>query len=843
MTLNMSEKHPVTKKSPSIGGVGSGKGFTHPELPVFTTPPPADAQYTRHDAPRVTPRAIRLLIVPERAHDATPDDRQEAAFAERLTVASATGRVELSVSARDGVVVPTVTAWGCDPAAWLPLLPDGYHAESGPAPQFRGETARLVRRLGVIDRPNGDRPNARLARAHARRAADTTRRRAMAVATPNPEVIGCAPAVWPLGRPADGTPGRWLNLLVSLGEAAVVVTICPVPDADRASAADTHAALAEDTNRRPETAPPSDRAARLLSGTSARLARPTADLRAVAVTAYAPTEADARTLLRAWAADHSAPGAFADTSDVGWPWESDDPPLADQLRKMQSALRLDDPTGVGAADVRRLSRLLEVTYTVTECGRLLRLPTGPARGLRSAAVSPFPPTAGGGTPAGGPVVSFGYVATPRLLPMSGPEATPDNPRLKGVEELTVPVQSLYGHLAATGGVGKGKGHWLGSVLRQLAPFLKVTIVDTAVAEHFDIQRHNFPDLRRLRTIYEGPPAGRPDALVFDFARIPHGVPMQMHLSLLMPGLAALFNSHASLTSYLERGVRWYYQRACGLRNSTRGRPSLLKYDAAGYPMPGFQSLCHYFLNEYIPATVGSLGGGREAEYRNYFETRWENLRDGPLGEVCREADALLIAKTGGGPLNDADPTHQFWYDLFTEVREWSSVIELETLPGEEERAAVMMFLLSFFQMHLWVRYKRDGKQRPLERLLVLEEAHLIAGPAGGGGRAELAGDSPQARTLKLLLTTLRAFRKYGVGVVLLTPAAAGLAPDVMDEVESHVAFRASGRRSRRLLADTLQCTPEEADFLGRLDRGNAVVRVPTHPRPVPIIVPNNRPAG
>lgn len=795
------------------------------------------------------PIRMRLTCLAEKGLKKVEQQRreQEAVFW-RLVVDSAfDSRVDFTIAAAGGRIDASITSWATEPGDWSTLLPDGYRGEwTTPSPPPSGESRMIVRRLNVIDRPTvGDRRE-RLARAQARRGGDRPRHRAFTTAIEHEMVIPCLPAVPSLRRSSLFNSGRLLQILSDLGNASITTTITRVPEKERAEAAEVYSALAGPP---PTNSPPSRGVERRLESTALRLGKPAESLRLAFTTATAPSACQADAILRTWAGRWGG-SALRVVHPVTPFWRlGDDPTLADQLEENRKALLLDDPHVMGAREVCRLTRLLEVLFDLDECDRFLQLPTGPARGVLSTAISPFASAAGVRPDEAGPMIDLGYVATPRLLPMSGPEATPDNPRLRGAERLSIPAASLYGHGLITGGSGRGKGTFLQSILRQWLdlPNSRLTVVDTAAAEHFRaLSPLAGPRMRRLRTFYEGPPGGCRNALVFDFVRVPQGVPAQMHISLLLPALATQFNTHASLASYFERGVREYYMSdhplACGFTNATRGRPSLLRFDDRGNAKPGFRSLARYFLEVYITRTIGELSG-KVAEYKVYFESRFQNLLEGPIGRMCKEADAIASRAFGENPPDDGKREHRFFYDLFHEIRWSDSVIELETLQGRDDQSAMMMFVLIFFYEHLWVRYEAERRQRPLEHLLVFEEAHRLAGAPGGGGRSELAGESPQALTLQLIINALLEFRKFGLGLLFVSPSPSAMAGQVIEGVDFQVAFRPHGADDQNILRETLRCTEEEANHLSRLDRGNAVARTPTLARPVPIIVPNGRFAG
>ncbi len=236
----------------------------------------------------MNPTSIRITNVPERPVGGTPAHyrQQEDALLARLIEAAETGRVELAVAASGGRIETTITAFGQNPTGWLSLLPDGYRAEpTDPPPVPTGAAAALVRRLAVVDHPDDDKPHARLAHAQARRTAGRVRRRAFTATAGNSEVLACAPTAWPLRKREEvDEPARWLQSLAELRDAAVVVSVGPVPDPDRAAAADVFGALRAVAEQPDEEQRPGA-AARLLATTAAHLRTPTAGLRAVTVTA------------------------------------------------------------------------------------------------------------------------------------------------------------------------------------------------------------------------------------------------------------------------------------------------------------------------------------------------------------------------------------------------------------------------------------------------------------------------------------------------------------------------------------------------------------------------------
>ena len=835
-----------------------------------------------------TASALELEAVPEfpESFGDPPSEfaRQTAAFVASVRDFARADRVRYAVTVRRGRVRAAFVANGPGVADVLKvLLPRGYRgavrgAEAEPP---GGYVVEVVRRLDVIDLPDelGPLP---LAAAVARARRTATARRVIAQRRRSWST-GCVPVVAPLDRrrePPRPEPADWLRVACGCAWARVEVSAGPVRDADRTLAAEVYDALiapppapdeaADGTNgsdpgqsrRRTPRADWGSRRARTtvegkgVQATRERLRRPASALREVTVRVTAATPGEAAAVAASWAEEHGGMAAYSLSMPCPTGSLSDlplAPELPAQLADRADELGLGDPNGPRAGDVCRVVRRLERVYSETEVVRLFRLPVGPVRGLTSAPVIPFVKC----LPVAPPLdptraLLLGLLATPETLPCSFREAFITNPRLAGADVVALATSALAGHLAILGHVGFGKSWLFQQIMTQaIRQGKRVHVIDTTTAEHHAAFGRCDPPLdpavRRFALSYPHRPGWNSDVLRVDICRVPTGVPVQWFISNRLPAFAAIMNAHLTTLPAFIDGFRQYMlgdtvlgcRSRCGFEQSTPGGPSRVHVDADGRVWPGLRTFVTFLLDEFLPNNVG---GGQEAskrDWQDYFRVRLNQLLHGPVGRMAKEADHFTAERFGpGNPTgDDSDPTDCALYDPFTEVLGHSGVIELELL-AEEEKAGLMQFLVVFMQEHLWAERERLKVDKlPFNRVLCIEEAHKLVGTSGDGSRGEVGGEDPRARVARQIADAMGEFRKLGLGVCYSTVSPSRLSLDVLELVDTIIAFRTPALRNRRLLGRTMGCTPAEIAYLAHLNHGNAVIKAHGFPRPVPFIVP------
>lgn len=217
------------------------------------------------------------------------------------------------------------------------------------------------------------------------------------------------------------------------------------------------------------------------------------------------------------------------------------------------------------------------------------------------------------------------------------------------------------------------------------------------------------------------------------------------------------------------------------------------------------------VRDAIDGLVGSLGYAAEAQ---------SNIRASLLTRLN-----LLLAPSRAHRF--AWPDSSMLDGLFSKP----TVVTLADLVDEEERA----FLVLLLALATWARARARDARRPVEHLLVLEEAHRVIPEVHDAGSDPERG-SARAASSQLLTSMLAEVRSYGQQVVVVDQSPSKVASDVVRNTNLKIVHRTVAADDQKTIAAAVGVPESEAALFGSLGRGQAVISTRQEPAPQTIAV-------
>lgn len=147
-----------------------------------------------------------------------------------------------------------------------------------------------------------------------------------------------------------------------------------------------------------------------------------------------------------------------------------------------------------------------------------------------------------------------------------------------------------------------------------------------------------------------------------------------------------------------------------------------------------------------------------------------------------------------------------------------TVVTLADLVDDEERSFMVLLLALATQASA----RRRRRPRPVEHVLVLEEAHRVI-PEVPPAQEDGASGSARRISAELLSSMLAEVRSFGEQVVVVDQSPAKVSADVLRNTNVKIAHRVVHPEDQKSLAGALLLAEEDADLLGTLSRGQAIV--------------------
>ncbi|MCZ2826064.1 MULTISPECIES: ATP-binding protein [unclassified Modestobacter] len=236
----------------------------------------------------------------------------------------------------------------------------------------------------------------------------------------------------------------------------------------------------------------------------------------------------------------------------------------------------------------------------------------------------------------------------------------------------------------------------------------------------------------------------------------------------------------------------------------------------------------YVVTQLFDAVAMQPGGPEGTELYDVRD-RLEGLVSG-LGYAPEAHSNILASLTTRlavllGPVR----AHRFaWPDsaMIDRLLDRPSVVTLADLVDDEERAFVVLLLAMATQARARARHR----PKPVEHVLVLEEAHRVI-PEVPAAQEDGASGSARRISAELLSSLLAEVRSFGEQVIVVDQSPAKVASDVLRNTNVKIAHRVVHPEDQASLAGALGLPTEDADLLGGLARGQAIVSTRREPSP------------
>lgn len=226
-------------------------------------------------------------------------------------------------------------------------------------------------------------------------------------------------------------------------------------------------------------------------------------------------------------------------------------------------------------------------------------------------------------------------------------------------------------------------------------------------------------------------------------------------------------------------------------------------------------------------TLGELYAAiiQASERRGYSEKTLQDIRAaaaGRIGSLLRGSKGRLLNTRRSLPL--------------AELMAGPTVLELESL-NDDERALVMLFLLTFLREHCRVNRSSSG----LQHVTLIEEAHRVMAATAHVGNREVSADT-RAEATAMFSAALSEVRAYGEGLIIAEQIPSRLAEDALKNTNTKLIHRLLGEDDCQAVGATMRLLPQQAEQLPALRSGVAALYTDGYERPTFVQVDNPRAA-
>ena len=342
-------------------------------------------------------------------------------------------------------------------------------------------------------------------------------------------------------------------------------------------------------------------------------------------------------------------------------------------------------------------------------------------------------------------------------------------------------KNLAKHLFIAGVPGSGKTISAFNILLQLArrriPFLVFEPAKTEYRTLKTLKDHSDPEVQRLANdlqIYT-PGNETVSPMRFNPLQIPDGIGCYEHIENICRCFQAAMPMGGPMPALLAESLERVYERY-----STPDRP------------PRMADL--YATVKEVSAEKG-YSGDVAADVRAAIEVR--------LGALTRRAMGQVLQSPHNAPSIDRLMTGH-------------SVIELAHIPGEKGCLLTLFLLTAVREYVKTVPWTGNG----LRLVVVLEEAHNVVGRAADATPSEENAD-PKAYASQFICEMLAELRAMGVAIIIVDQLPSAVAPEVIKNTGSKLAFREVDREDRESLGATMLFGPIETEEIARLQPGEA----------------------
>ena len=363
------------------------------------------------------------------------------------------------------------------------------------------------------------------------------------------------------------------------------------------------------------------------------------------------------------------------------------------------------------------------------------------------------------------------------------------------QEIKIGFEQLKRHAFVTGATGAGKSTTMRQMLLNLhsagIPFL---VIEPIKREYRGLKEW-IPDLQVITL-------GTEDCNV---SLNPFNIEPRLGLIPHIDNLKAAFNAtmgnYSSMPFILEDMIYRAYEE-CGWDLESGKNPLMEKLAPTGTPAHVLP-----IMSDLLPLVTSSI--------ENFFPNQ-SDYGNSLLGAL-RARISSMTRGAKGAVLNSTINAISM-----ENLLKKPCVIELWPFTDNEEKAFIMaLLMIKLYEYRQNIDIADDEKKdRPLEHVLVIEEAHrLLAKPASAGEHTS----NGRQKAVEFFADILAEIRSYGQGIVVVDQIPSKLIPDVLKNTDVKIAHRLADKEDREVLGGTMNLTPEQMKDVAKLKPGEGIV--------------------
>ncbi len=386
-------------------------------------------------------------------------------------------------------------------------------------------------------------------------------------------------------------------------------------------------------------------------------------------------------------------------------------------------------------------------------------------------------------------------------------------KLDNGKPIYLDSERIRQHLFVTGTTGSGKTnttHHLFSQLQQKTPIL---VIDPIKREYEEVMiKLGYED--KIIDFKDGRyPRFNPFIPPKNITVYAHCSVLAKTLSLLCPTNETAYEMIANMVIYtyqqkiricLEKQNKtpWKYPQDLGKFLDVKGE-FLIDNPVAIPTFNDFLNMGMYWLRQTV--NPNSRWGSEAIEY---FTKRWAILRNSIFFEI----------------FNNNNSVEKYFQSHY--------LIELYNILDQDQSNALFAILIAL----LYEYRLSEGLQETLQHITIVEEAHRII-PAQQKGLGDNKVTSSAHEAAQLIAQMLAEIRAYGEGIIVVDQSPSKILSDVLINCLTKIVHRTSYGADKDCLAEALNLSSFESDYLSSLEIGKAIASLADAYQPVHLNIP------